>query len=93
LLDLLPEVPIFLAYSPQVKIVMPEIAAAMLYPHDSLFERSDRIDCPNANQPAGFVFRGAFDLYGEAKHLEEQNSHQDGEVTIAAKDRFHGDSF
>ena len=41
---------------------------------------------------AGFAV-SAFDLDGEAEHLEKEDSYQDGEVAIAAENGFHGDSF
>ena len=88
--DLLFQFIIFLAHSPQVKVVAPQIADAALKAHDTFFKRSNCIHYPDTDQTAGFVLAGALDLDCKSEDLGKQNRHQDGDVAVAADQVFHG---
>ena len=73
------------ADSAQVKIVVPEVAGAVLRPDQDFFQRGDDVDTPTRGSGAWFShLAAAFDLNREAQNLKKQDSHQKTDVTIAA---------
>jgi len=69
LVDLLFEFAVLGAHPAQENIVMPEIAGTVLRPDQGALEGSDRVDCPDADQPGILRVATAFDLHRKAQHL------------------------
>ncbi len=68
--DLLLELAVLGAYSAQIKVVVPEIAAAVLDPDQTALEGGDRAHRPNADQASFFLIAAAFfDLHRQPKYL------------------------
>src|SRR5579863_1656014 len=68
---------------------MPDIVGAALRPDQDAFEWSDNVDRPDTDQAGVFRVTAALDLHGQAQHLQEQHTHQDDQVTVAAEYGFH----
>src|ERR1039457_5968869 len=68
--ELLLELAVLGAYSAQIKVVVPEIAAAVLDPDQTALEGGDRAHRPNADQASFFLIAAAFfDLHRQPKYL------------------------
>ena len=69
-LDLFLKLAVLGAHAAQIKIVVPETAAAILGPDHGAFEGSNRIHRPNADQTSLFLIVAAlFYLHRQPEHL------------------------
>ncbi len=95
LLNLIFELTILGPHSTQIEVVMPNVASAILSPHQKALERSDCTHAPDADQAGIFriIAAAALDLHREPQHLQKQYSYKNDQVAVAAEDRFHNVSF
>src|SRR5690348_8860885 len=89
LLNLLFQLAVLSPQTPQVKIVVPDIADAFLGGDEGFFKRADGGDSPDPDQAAGIGVGRALDLYRQANYFGKQHDHQDGDVAVTGEEVFH----
>ncbi len=61
----------------------------LLAVHDAVFNRSDRGDGPDADEPGLAFVGGAAHLHRQTNHLGEQDGRQHNQILKAAKECVH----
>ena len=80
---------ILATHSAQIHVVVPGVVEEVLRADDGFFERSNRRDRPDANEPSVALLRRALNLYRQPDDLGKQNGRQHDQVAKAAKNGFH----